>query len=242
MRIYRVATPALLVSWAFAPVIAVQSDTTGLKIALGGGAGRYEVVERDCEGDVIASRPVEFSTYGAMAEHRASDRWRFVGFGGVTSVSGEPFDTDGAYGGVLVAAEWQRFGLGTGWATFPGSDYANVPTGYVRLGRSDAHVRFELFPPSTAPAVTGFFRGGVGFRQERVSGVVGLGAGRVFDFGDENGGPFADLEIALTPRLDLTFQGSWHLSEEHPDWGVAVGAQYRFPRPPNGPPASSPRP
>ena len=74
---------------------------------------------------------------------------------------------------------------------------------------------------------TGLLRGGVGFRGDRTSGFFGLSTLRALDLSDgDNGGPFGELKVSLSPSLDALFAGSWFPGEGHSDWGAGIGVRY----------------
>ena len=85
--------------WAFAPPVLVQADGRGgLEVSIGASAGQYEVVTRSCSGDFLSSRPVPVRTGGVLLEFEpAESPFRVAGFGGATSVTGEPTEQGGLY-------------------------------------------------------------------------------------------------------------------------------------------------
>jgi hypothetical protein len=231
MRIFRKSRGALAMSVLMISPSVAQSDPGDVTVSVGGGLGQFEAVRRSCDGEVLSSRPVEHTTFGAQIDVRLNALFRITGFGGTSSVDGtevgegEFGSQEGAYGGVLLAAEWDRFGLGAGWARFPGFDLRNVPMVHLRIGGEADHLRADLYAPSPTPGVMSALRLGYGFSRERVSGLVGVGAIRAFDEADGNGGLFVDVAIPLRPTFDLTLKSSWHASENYADWGAAVGAR-----------------
>ena len=120
--------------WAFAPPVFLQSDGRGgLEVSIGASAGQYEVVTRSCTGAVLSSRPVPVRTGGVLLEFEpAESPFRIAGFGGTTSVSGEPSEQGGLYAGALVAYEGGWIGLGAGPVRVPGNQ--TVPSLYLRFG------------------------------------------------------------------------------------------------------------
>ena len=215
--------------WAFAPPVIVQSDGKGgLEVSVGTSAGQYEIVSRSCSGALLSSRPVPVRTSGVLLEFEpAGSPYRLAGFGGVTSVSGEPSDQGGLYAGALVAWEGRVVGLGAGGVQVPGEQTA--PSLYLRLGpREDVFFQADLFAPSPTPGATGLLRSGIGFRGDRASGYFGLSSLRALDLSDgDNSGPFGELRIRLSPSLDALFAGSWFPGEVHSDWGAGIGLRYR---------------
>ena len=232
VKLYRRTRGLTLIGlWAFAPPVFIQSDGNGgLEVSIGATAGQYELVSRNCAGDFVSSRPVPYRTGGAVVEFEPSDApFRVSGFVGTTSVSGEPFDADGAYAGALVAYEGGWIGLGAGPVLVPGNQV--YPSLYLRFGdREGRFFQSDVLAPSPFPGATGLIRGGMGFRRDRMSGFVGLSTGRSLDFKDggaDNGGPFVELKLPLGQSLDALIAGSWFPGEQHSDWGAGIGLRYR---------------
>ncbi|MDX1450647.1 MAG: hypothetical protein R3246_16485 [Acidimicrobiia bacterium] len=228
MRLSTLRTPSLLLSWALAPPMVVQSDTGQVRFAIGGAVGQYEVVTRDCEGRAISSRPVEFDSYGAKVDWLPPRHpFRVSAFGGVSSVAGTEFDADGPHGGAVVAFEGRRIGIGVGPVWLPGHDI--VPSIYLRLGDRPDNFRIDVFAPTATRGSNGDFRMGAEFGRPRLRGFVGLSSHRFADDRADGTGAFADLGFVLRSDLDLTVSGSWHGGgKDHSDWAVAIGAQYHM--------------
>ena len=220
--------------WAFAPPVFVQSNGKGgLEVLIGASAGQYEVISRSCSGDLLSSRPVPVRTGGALLEYEPSAYpFRVAGFGGATSVSGEPSDQGGLYAGALVAYEGGWIGLGAGPVLIPGDEPRNhlVPSLYLRFGdREGGFFQTDVFAPSPFPGATGLGRIGVGFRGDRTSGLFGFSGGRALDLDDsgDNWGPFGELKFPVSGNLDALIAASWFPGEEHSDWGAGIGLRYR---------------
>ena len=124
MKLFRRTRGLTLIGlWAFAPPVVVQSNGRGgFEVSIGASGGQYEVVSRNCSGDFVSSRPVPVRTGGVLLEFEPSTSpFRVAGFGGMTSVSGEPSDQGGLYAGALVAYEGGWIGLGAGPVLLPGN-------------------------------------------------------------------------------------------------------------------------
>ena len=202
----------------------------GLDITIGASAGQYEIVSRSCSGAFRSSRPVPVRTGGVLVEYEPSAPFRFAGFGGITSVSGEPFDEGGPYLGALVAYEGDWVGVGAGPVLVPGN--RTLPSLYLRFGdREGSYFQTDLFAPHPIPGATGLFRTGVGYRGDRIRGFFGISTGRAFDLQEstmDNGGLFGELTFPLGRSLDGLVAGSWFAGEEYADWGAGIGLRYRF--------------
>lgn len=236
-RLRRMKGPALVAIWFLGPPVTMTQDTTGrYRLSVGAGAGQYELVSRSCDGEFLSSDPVGYRTSGAQFDARLGDQWRVTAFGGTMSVDDggvRGVETADAYGGFVLAMERPRWGIGLGPVLLPGQE---LPSVYLRAGDlSHFYGRADFLAPSPVLGTTGLLRTGFGFDTDRVSGLVGVGVNRAFYYlpgGEdlENGGPFAELFFRVSPAFDATFAGSWHIAEEHSDWGAAGGLRYRFGR------------
>lgn len=218
---------SLLGLWLFAPSVSVQSnDETGKwSIQVGAATGQYEVVTRNCAGDVVTTRPVEFSTGGAVLEYDASDL-RIDLFGGVTSVGGER-DRDGPFLGGFMAYEGGAAGVGGGFVSLPSGA---SPSLYLRFGNRNAvHFRTDFLSPDPTPGVTGLFRVGLGFPVGRARALSGFSALRGLDLEEASdwGGLFADVNVPLGGIVEGRMAGSVHFSEEHADWATGFSLRIR---------------
>lgn len=229
MRPQILSGPLILLLWQAAPV-SVEPDSTGrYRLSLGYGAGQYEYRTLNCAGEVVSAKPVEYHTAGAQVDVWPGDRWRLTGFGGY--LSGSP------YGGFLLAAEGQNFGVGAGMVRIPTGfeDWGSgdLPSLYLRLGSIDkVHFRTDVFSPSPVFGTTGWVRLGLGFNQGHLRGVGGLFGWGVGPYSDQShmGGPFGELRIPAGNRFDLMLRGAWRPSYEYADWSLGIGGRYNFGR------------
>lgn len=229
--------PLVLTLMAFSPPIVLPTgggDT--ISVSIGAVTGEYEIISRNCDGDVLSSEGVPFRSGGLVVDFVESDRpVRYTAFGGVTSVRanvpspGFPgMHEGGAFGGAILAYEGDRIGVGAGPVILTGPEDRAAPSIYLRLGdREGAHFRGDVLGPTSLPGATGRFRAGVGFGGESVSGLVGVSGGRPFDLSvEDNAGPFAEIAVGVTPTLEALFGGSWHSAEVHSDWGAGFGIRW----------------
>lgn len=217
----------LLGWWTIGPAISIQSNEDGKwSIQVGAGTGQYEVVTRNCSGDITSTRPVEFTSGGAVVEYENSG-FRLDAFGGVASIPGQ-FDQDGAYVGGTVSYETSPIGIGGGVVSLPGGP---APSIYLRFGpREKVHFLTDFLAPDPTPGVTGLLRAGVGFPVGRGHGLVGLSTGRGFDMDEVSdwASIFGDFTIALGERWGVRLAGSFSpSSEDYADWGAGVGLTFQ---------------
>ena len=128
------------------------------RITLVGGLGRYAIIDRGCEGQVLRTHPTSFRDAGGEIEHRLSNGLAAGVRGGmlhqrtvsrfmVTDQSVYPYreslavvvsESDNAYVNPFVAIEGQRVGLGVGqiWArrTLPVLDSRQEMSFHLRIG------------------------------------------------------------------------------------------------------------
>jgi hypothetical protein len=219
-------TFALLGWWTIGPTVSIQSNENGRwSIQVGAGAGQYEVVTRNCAGDITSTRPVEFTSGGALVEYETSGL-RLDAFGGVTTVP-EGFARDGAYVGGTVSYEASIVGIGAGAVALPGG---SAPSIYLRVGPRDrTHLRTDFLAPDPTPGVAGLFRLGLGFPIGRARGLAGFSAGRGLDMEEISdwGGLFGDFTIPLGETWGLRLAGSFSpFSEDYADWGAGIGLTF----------------
>jgi hypothetical protein len=173
----------------------VTQDSLGRYRLTGGyGAGQWENAAFSCEGTLLSTTPVRYRSGGAHIDAWVEPNVRLSAFGGATTHSlgaTEPVDSsnstpfienyDGAFGGVQVAYEGQRFGAGLGLTRVSGPDGFIAPAPYLRIGNMDrAHFRFDALSPNPAFPTTGWGRMGVGFNKGHLrgrSGFVGIALG-----------------------------------------------------------------
>jgi len=224
--------PLLLLLWQ-ATAVGVQADSAGrYRLTVGVGAGQWEERSLGCSGEVLSADPLEYRYAGAQLDAWPSTNARLSLTAGALSYPDAR--TFPVVGGV-VAAEWQRFGLGAGVMT---AEWADDPSGilpslYLRAGNRDRlHFRVDVYAPSATMPTTDVGRIGLGFNQgllRGAAGFVGLGIG---PFSDEShlGGPFGEVAIPLSRGLDLSASASWRPSAQYADWGLSLGGRHSFGR------------
>lgn len=217
---------ALLGAWAFGPPIAIQQDEDGRwSVEIGASRGQYEVVTRNCAGDVVSSRPERFVTGGTVVEYQHSNV-RFDLFGGYTAVT-SGLARDGLFLGASVAYEGTGVGLGGGVVRLPSGA---APSIYLRLGRRDRfHFRTDFLDPDPTPGVTGLFRAGFGFPVGGARALAGFSALRGLDLDEASdwAGLFADVGVPVGGVLEARLAGSLFFPEDHADWAAGVGIRIR---------------
>ncbi|HEY3279631.1 MAG TPA: hypothetical protein VGJ83_03890 [Gemmatimonadales bacterium] len=167
----------------------VTQDSLGrYRLSGGYGGGQWENAAFSCEGTLLSSTPVRYRSGGGQIDAWVEPNWRVTAFGGGTthtvgvteaidSASSTPYieSYDGAFGGVQVAYEGQRFGAGLGLTRVSGSDGFLAPAPYLRIGNMDkAHFRFDALSPNPAFPTTGWGRIGVGYNKGHLRGTGGF--------------------------------------------------------------------
>jgi len=187
MRAYHAAVLAGVLLWQAAPLPGPADDSTGrYRISLGGGTGRWEDAQFDCDGNLVGSEPVPVTSYGARADAMLTPTVRATVSGGAASAREYgATKLHGGFGAGQIALEGTRAGIGVGVSVNPLLEGRAHPNFYLRLGNADAaHFRADVFEPSEAAFLQPEVRIGVGFNTgsvRRVGGFVGLGFGPYFE-------------------------------------------------------------
>ena len=237
--------PLLLLLYQTAPV-GVQQDSLGrYRLTFGAAGGQWENAEFSCDGSLLSSTPVGYRSAGIQLDQWAAPHVRLTAFGGATGQtvgvtdandpnSSAPYieSFEGAFGGVQVAYEGQRFGAGLGVTRVPGANGFVAPATYLRIGNMDrAHFRMEGLGPNPAFPTSGWGRVGVGFNKGHLrgtSGFVGLATGPV-DY--ESKLAFAaELGVPLNGRLSGQLQGLLGPGQRVMQWNAGFGLRYDFGR------------
>lgn len=218
--------PFLLAVWQFAPV-QTEVDANGrYRLSLGFGGGQFENRTLACDGSVKSATQVPYGEAGGSVDMWPAQWVRLSLFGGV--LNGGP-DYNGPYGGGLIAAEWQHFGVGGGAAGISGSAGFSGPAWYLRLGdRDGAHLRSEWLSLNGAPGTTGLARFGIGINQGMKPGPRAFFGIGVRPYGDRaySAGFFGDLGIPVSRQVDLDVRLAWRSSHRYADWGIGGGFSY----------------
>lgn len=230
----------VLVLWQTVP-LPLKVDSTGhVQLSLGVGAGQWEEVQTDCEGNVTSTRPHQFTGGGAQIDAWPTHGVRLTGFGGAIRSDTAGWNRwNGAYYGGLAALELQHFGVGGGGVVTPLADH--WPLVYLRLGNRDVlHFRTEALPPSPPLAGTGTFRMGLGYglgHLRRVGGQAGVAFCQAACDDDTNtASVYGELHVPWGSRFDLELRGLLGPGQKDPNTGIAIGGRIHLatPRPPAG--------
>lgn len=138
--------PALAMLLPYAMSISDSSDSY-TSLELGGGAGSYAEVSRDCEGNVMGVTDVPYTEAGGEIKHHFSDFQVAVAAGTTSGERGDISASPMTYITPTVGWDGRYVGLDLGWL-FPigpnakplytdGSGLAGFPAGGLRLGRRD---------------------------------------------------------------------------------------------------------
>ena len=233
--------PLLLLLYQAAP-INVQQDSVGrYRISVGYASGQWENEEFGCDGQLLSATPVRHHSAGVQVDVWPDDHLRLTAFGGRTTQSVgatqaadsqygtafvEPFV--GNFGGVQLAYEGQKFGLGVGITHVPGYEASFAP--YLRIGNIDhAHFRVDVMPPNPALPSVSWSRIGVGINnghRRGPGGFVGLGFGP-FDY-NSKAAFLGELHFPIAGRLTAQLHGLAGPGERSQQWSFGAGFQYDF--------------
>lgn len=241
MKLRHLAPFVILMAWQAAP-FPRDSDPPRRRFSLSLGYAMeqledYTPATFNCDGSMNTperSEQVEVRSAGARADMVTSGGLRVTAFGGSRTTPSSW--AAGPFGGVEVAYEGPRFGMGAGVTRGMGtaSTYtATSPSLYLRVGHMDAgHFRLELLP-ATESGVAGLARAGIGFNQgsqDRVGGFVGAGVVPAGGNGQVSLVGFADLSIPTGSVLDLLVRSQIGQGHQYTIWGLGLGARYHFGR------------
>jgi hypothetical protein len=237
--------PLLLLLYQVAPIPARHDSLGRYRLTVGAGAGQWENAEFSCEGDLLSTTPVRYRSGGAQIDAWLDPHLRLTGFGGTTkhtlgatqasdSAYLNPYieSYDGAFGGVQVAYEGQRFGAGLGAVSVSGPDGFVAPAPYLRIGNMDhAHFRFDALAPNPAFPTTGWGRVGVGFNKGHLrgrSGFLGLALGPI-DY-ESKLALAGELGFPINRWLTGQVQGLAGGGNRIAQWNAGFGLRYHFGR------------
>jgi hypothetical protein len=220
MSFRMVALGTLLVTLPVAIEIPDTTDGDGgeTRISLMGGAGRYAIIDRGCEGQVLDRHPARFEEVGGSIEHRFANNLALGVRGGAVrdrmsrrvTFSSYPtiresvvvFEAHRTQVNPYVAIDAKHIGLGAGWfidrrerAFAP--DLVSQTSFHVRLGRLD-RTYFRLSHQEGVPRWTGgqVLMGFGGRPHPRVGLFAGLSGGDPFD----GAGAGLEADILVAPH------------------------------------------
>ena len=235
--------PLLLLLYQAAPV-SVQQDSLGrYRIGVGYATGQWENEEFGCDGQLLSGTPVHHRSVGVQIEAWPDDHLRLTAFGGTTSQTlgatqfadsqyGAPFvePFGGNYGGVQLAYEGQKLGLGVGATHLPTSEGSLWFAPYLRIGNMDhAHFRLDVMTPNPALPSVSWARVGVGINNghlRRTGGFLGLGFGP-FDYNNK-AAFLGELHFPIVHRVTAQLHGLAGPGEQAQQWSVGAGLQFDF--------------
>lgn len=187
-------------------------DGTGYRLVFAAGGGQYESRTLGCSGDVTSAEARSVRAAGVSADIYPSSEMRVSAAVGAHDDGGR---FTGATGGVQVALERPKFGLGFGFAKFGGDSVS--PSYYLRIGpREGAHFRTELAAPNATGPLLGTARLGVGWNRTadaRSFGFVGLSKG-IYSDASHVGGVFGEFGIPVSDRVAVVAGVAYRPSEE----------------------------
>lgn len=234
--------PLLLLLYQAAP-IQVQQDSLGrYRVGVGFATGEWENDVFDCNGQLASATPVRHRSAGAQIDVWPDKRLRLSAFGGTTTESiGQTKSSDGTsyayvdpiggpFGGILLAYEGQKFGIGVGFTHLANYETSTTFANYLRIGNMDkAHFRMDVMTPSPVLPSGHWARIGIGINDghlRKPGGFIGLGFGP-FDYNSKSA-----LTGELRYPIGRHFMGEFHTlvgpGEESMQWNVGAGLQFDF--------------
>jgi hypothetical protein len=228
--------PALLLLWQTAPVQVGLDEVGKFRVALGWSAGKYEDQQFNCAGDVTSRAPVRWRSAGATGTVWPERQLRVsgtLGFMDASSDSAWAHLHEGWYGGILLAREGEKFGIGGGLFTIPRRNDEAAPVDvalYLRFGRQDGvHFRMEG-PEMSRPGGPPGGRLGIGYGyglSQRPRLFVGLGLRPMPDNWNDPPGLLIELGIPMGNFRPM-IAASLRANEGQTDWEVGMGVEVRL--------------
>jgi hypothetical protein len=249
MSVRMVALGALMVSL---PVVVEVPDSTDggdgeTRITLIGGAGRYAIIDRGCDDQVLARHPARFRETGAAIEHRFANDLTLGVRGGTIEdrktfrYSTWDYATDShrdtvivaelerSYVNPFVAIETPGTGMGAGWMVgnrkfAPHGGLGDDVSFHLRIGPED-RLHFRLSHMEGLPYWTGgeLLEMGFGGRpRPRCDLFVGLSGGEPFD----GAGLGIKADIRVAPHWLLVTRARLAQSGGAGQNAIAVGITY----------------
>ena len=255
-RLLAIGTFALLLPVSIENPAARDSVVGGeheTRVTVVGAIGNYAVIDRGCEGQVIATHPHEFSEAGIEVSHRFPSNAAIGVRSGVvrdrsheirTDYSVFPYrdslvevKDDVTYYNPYVAYDGRGGGLGAGWVISSG-DFGNegnktvLPwSAHLRLGRLDGPY-FRIGVMEGLPLYTGggYAEAGLGMRPNRsVDVYAGVSSGPY-----DGAGLMMKVDWRVQRNFALVVRGRVGNSGGEPQNGIGLGLTY-VSKPPRDP-------
>lgn len=231
------------------------------RLTIAGSVGRYALIDRGCQGQVLRTHPHEYDEAGIEAVHRFGTGMTMGVRAGtmhetVTTKSPDysqypvrdtvtVTEWDNAYVNPTIGYEGATGGVGVGvvmarepFMRGPGEELTILPSVHVRIGYLDGvHLRASYMESVPLYSGGGYLTLGLGAHvHRRVDTFAGLSAGPFDGFGLAFRAEYRALpNLAIIGRTRIGSSGGENQS------GVALGLSYvsRPPVPPRDPPESS---
>lgn len=223
MRLQHTFGFVVLLAWQGNPIQPAQAPDGEWYLTLGGGAARFEDATFSCSGDFISSQPAANRSAGAILDY-LDGTFRLTGFGGAASYQESGVRTDRAFGGVQIAAETRKFGIGSG---FSARTEGIGPNGYLRFGAMDAHLLLEVLPPTVLSHVDGVFEISLASGQRGDSSAA-VQIGLMMDNYEGNAEFFGETFVPVGRRLAIMLRAQAVPGHRFAEWGLATGARLRL--------------
>ena len=247
-RLLAIGTFALLLPVSIENPAAPDSAVGGggeTRISVIGAVGSYAIIDRGCEGQVIATHPHEFTEAGIEVSHRFPNNAAIGVRSGVvrdrshetlTDYSVVPYrdslvevKDDVTYYNPYVAHEGRVGGIGAGWILSSG-DFGNegnktvLPwSAHIRLGRLDGPF-FRIGVMEGFPLYTGggYAEAGLGMRASPVVDVYAGVTGGPYD----GPGLMVKLDWRVQTNFAVMLRGRAGNSGGEPQNGIGLGISY----------------
>lgn len=228
--------PLLLLLYQAAPV-SVHPDSLGrYRISVGYATGQWEDEEFSCEGELLGATPVRNHSAGVQIDAWPDNHVRLTAFGGKASQSAGETQTfvesfAGGYGGVQLAYEGQKVGLGVGVTHLNTGDPSLQFAPHLRVGNIDkAHFRMDVMTPNPALPSVSWARVGVGVNNGHLRGPGGFGGLGFGPFDYNNKAAFlGELHYPIARGLTAQMHGLIGPGEKSSQWSFGGGLQLDFP-------------
>src|SRR5258706_4711959 len=221
------------------PTSSDSGDVGGeTRITAIGGIGRYAIIDRGCEGQVLDTHPIDFREAGGEIEHRLPDGATLGLRGGAVREEGKAQEVwtdysvypyrdsvvttvsrwNNSYLNPSVSHEAHNIGVGAGWMWSTGRFRVRPdggdsgPTFHFRIGPRE-RVHFILEHMESVPLYSGGGYTELGF---------GIHPHRLWDFhGGIGGGPYDGGGFVL--RADCRGEPNWAVGGRARPWGAGGG-------------------
>jgi hypothetical protein len=218
-------------------------DSSFTSVDFAYGVGSYNVVSRDCNGNITSVREIPYSEYAVGAAHQFSNFKLGIAAGTTSSyrkhaVAQEDEKPQVSYVRPTVGLHFQSFGIDLGYLIPLNDEADRSPYGgtdgkqgafntiAVRYGRLD-RVHGTLSAGANTPLTTGggLIDVGIGFPLGSPRSRVWLGLGT---YPWDAPAFSAKADIPVMEHFDLTLRGQVGIGSQEPEYGFSIGGRIIF--------------